>query len=318
VTIAQGIQAGIDELVAAVPAPELERAARTLSDRYRAGGAEASRAARTTADVAAYLATRAPATHAAVSDVCRRARLARPGWDPSSLLDLGAGPGTASWAALAVWPGIAEVRLVEAEPAMAAAGRRLAAGGGSALGAARWEAQPLGSAGARADLVLASYLLGELDATELARFADHAWSHTADTLVVVEPGTTGGYRRILSVRDAVIASGGAVVAPCPHARACPLPDGDWCHFSTRLPRTRAHRLAKDAERGFEDEKFAYVVLARAPQPLPEARVIRRPSQRKGHVVLDLCKRDGLEQRIVSKREGATYRAARKLAWGDAL
>ena len=84
--------------------------------------------------------------------------------------------------------------------------------------------------------------------------------------MIVEPGTTAGYRRVLAARDAVIAAGGSTLAPCPHDASCPLPDGDWCHFSTRLPRSRTHRLAKGAERGFEDEKFAYVVLCRAPHP----------------------------------------------------
>jgi len=316
--IPHGLQSGIDEIVAPVPATELERAARALSDRYRTGGRDAARAARTATDVAAYLATRAPATYAAVEDVCRRVRLARPDWAPASVLDLGAGPGIASWAALATWPAITEVTLVEAEPAMVAAGRLLAAGGGDALRTARWDASPLGSSTVTADLVLASYLIGELDPAELGSFVDHAWSLAADTLIVVEPGTTDGYRRILGVRDAVLAAGGSVLAPCPHERRCPLPAGDWCHFSTRLPRTRAHRLAKDAERGFEDEKFSYVALGRSPRPLPGARVIRRPDPRKGHVVLDLCARDGLEQRILSKRDGAAYRAARKLGWGDAL
>ena len=86
----------------------------------------------------------------------------------------------------------------------------------------------------------------------------------------------------------------------------------------RLPRSRTHRLAKGAERGFEDEKFSYAVLCRAPHPPAEARVIRRPDLRPGHVVLDLCTPTGLERRTVSKKEGDEYRRARKLRWGDAL
>ena len=89
-----------------------------------------------------------------------------------------------------------------------------------------------------------------------------------------------------------------------------MPEGDWCHFATRLSRTRTHRLAKDAERGFEDEKFSYVALSRAPLPAEHARVIRRPDLRPGHVVLDLCTPAGLEQRTVSRREGANFRRAR--------
>jgi len=317
-TIPHGLQAGIDELVGAVGAGELERAARALSERYRSGGPAVTRATRTATDVAAYLATRAPATYAAVEDVLRGARRGRPEWAPASMLDLGAGPGVASWAATETWPQITAVTLVEAEQAMVSAGRALAAHGPAALRDARWEAATVGATDAKADLVVASYVVGELEPTVLEGFLEHAWSLTADTLVVVEPGTTAGYRRILGVREVVLAAGGSMLAPCPHERPCPLPEGDWCHFSTRLPRSRAHRLAKGAERGFEDEKFAYVVLGRSPRPLPHARVIRRPDPHGGHVVLDLCTDAGLERRTVSKRDGAGYLRARKLGWGDTL
>ena len=116
----------------------------------------------------------------------------------------------------------------------------------------------------------------------------------------------------------MIAAGGSTLAPCPHDAPCPLPEGDWCHFATRLARSRTHRLAKGAERGFEDEKFAYAVLTRPPHASADPRVIRRPDLRPGHVVLDLCTAEGLERRTVSKRDGAEYRTARKVAWGDTL
>src|SRR6476659_95275 len=96
----EALQTGIDELVERVDAHALERAAASLSERYRGGAATASRAARSSVEVAAYLATRAPATYAAVEDVCRRIRAMRPEWRPRSLLDLGAGPGVAAWAAV--------------------------------------------------------------------------------------------------------------------------------------------------------------------------------------------------------------------------
>ena len=169
-----------------------------------------------------------------------------------------------------------------------------------------------------ADLVIASYLVGEIDPAAHTAFVRHAWALTRDTLVVVEPGTTDGYRRIIAARQEALDGGGTVLAPCPHDGPCPLPGGDWCHFATRLARTRTHRLAKDAERGFEDEKLSYVVACRSTHLRPQARVIRRPDRRQGHVVLDLCTDERLERRIVSKSDGPDYRAARKLAWGDAL
>ena len=38
---------------------------------------------------------------------------------------------------------------------------------------------------------------------------------------------------------------------------------DWCHFTQRLPRSRAHKQIKEADVPFEDEKFSYVALTRA-------------------------------------------------------
>jgi ribosomal protein RSM22 (predicted rRNA methylase) len=318
VTLPQALQTGIDELVSGIDPRELERSAGTLSDTYRAGGPPASRAARSADSVAAYLATRAPATYAAVAEVFRQTRLARPGWAPASVLDLGAGPGIASWAAVETWGAIATVTLAEAEPEMVLAGKALAEHGQEALRQASWTVSDAGVASGQADLVVASYLIGELEPTALDGFARHAWEQASDTLVIVEPGTTGGYERVLAARAAVIEAGGSTLAPCPHDGPCPLSAGDWCHFATRLPRSRSHRVAKGAERGFEDEKFSYVVLCRAPQPRPEARVIRRPDLRPGHVVLDLCTPAGIDRRTVARREGDDYRRARKLRWGDAL
>lgn len=318
-TLPEALQDGIDELVQRVDRRVLERAAGSISDRYRTGGTAASRAASSDAEIAAYLATRAPATYAAVEDVCRRVRTARPEWSPRSLLDLGAGPGLATWAATESWPSLERVTLVEPEPSMLAAGRALAERGGHALRGARWLPGDAGDAHAEADLVVVSYVLGEIEPTRLAGTVERAWASTLDTLLLVEPGTTAGYERILLARSGVIEAGGMVLAPCPHDEACPLPAGDWCHFSVRLPRTRLHREAKGAERGFEDEKLSYVVLCRSPRPhAGAARVLRRPTLHGGHVVLDLCTADGLERRTVSKRDGAGYKQARKLGWGDAV
>jgi ribosomal protein RSM22 (predicted rRNA methylase) len=312
------LRTGIDELTRGISPRELERSSRTLSDAYRAGGSPASRAARTGGEVAAYLATRAPATYAAAAEVFGQVLSLRRDWAPRSVLDLGAGPGIASWAALETWHEISELTLVEAEQEMARAGRKLAEHGRDPLRQAGWTVATAGVDGARADLVVLSYVIGELQAVAREELVRHAWERTADTLVIIEPGTTEGHRRTLAARAAVVAAGGSTLAPCPHDAPCPLSEGDWCHFSVRLPRSRVHRQAKDAERGFEDEKFAYAVLCRSAHQRQGSRVIRRPDPRPGHVVLDLCTASGIERRTVSKSDGAEYRRARKLGWGDML
>ena len=309
------LAAGIDQLVQRSNRARLEATARRLSDAYRAEGA--GRVARTAEDAAAYAAYRAPATYAAVAAVLSQLRIQRPEWRPRSLLDVGAGPGVASWAALDAWPSLEQATLVEVEPELAALGRDLAAAGSAALADARWVVGDVTAATGSFDVVLASYVLNELEETRLDEVVRSLWARTADVLVVVEPGTTTGYRRALAARSLVLAAGGSTLAPCPHDAPCPLAAPDWCHFAVRLPRGEAHRAVKAVSRGFEDEKFSYAALTRTPAPRAAARIIRPLQIRSGHVHLDLCEPAGIRGAIVSKRDRDRYRRARKSAWGDA-
>ena len=283
---------------------EVER----LSTAYR--GEERARAARTRTEVAAYLAYRAPATFAAAAAVFRQVEAQRPDWKPRSLLDVGAGPGVAAWAAVETWPSLTELTLIDVEPEMIEAGRAL-------LPQGRWLRGDLSIAAGHADLAVASYVLGELD--DVVGAATRLWKQAADIVAFIEPGTPAGYRRVLAARAAVIESGGTTVAPCPHDLPCPLPADDWCHFAVRLPRSKLHRRAKGVELGYEDEKFSYAVLSREPVTPASARIIRQPQLRSGHVRLVTSERDGVvRSRTVAKSEGAVYKAARKAAWGDPL
>ena len=282
---------------------EVER----LSAAYRSD--ERSRAARTRVEVAAYLAYRAPATYAAAAAVFRQVALQRPDWEPRSLLDVGAGPGVAAWAAQEAWPSLEELTMVEVEPEMVAAGRELLPG-------ARWLTGDVSVARRPAEVVVVSYVLGEL--ADVPGTAVRLWQHATDTIAFVEPGTPAGHGRILEARSSVIGAGGLTVAPCPHDLPCPLPDDDWCHFAVRLPRSKLHRRAKGVELGYEDEKFSYAVLSREPAPKARARIIRQPQTRSGHVHLVTSEPDGIHQRTVSRKQGDRFKEAKNAAWGDAF
>ena len=309
------LRAAIDELVRGAERPRLEAAAARLTAAYREGGA--ARPARTRDDVLAYAAQRAPATYAAAVAVLSRLAEQRPEWRPRSLLDVGAGPGTASWAARAVWPDVERIVLVEAEPEMVALGRELHL---EALDGRlpEWIGGELGPIGATFDLVLAAYVLNELPAERLGAVTRSLWASTGDTLVALEPGTPAGYRNVLAVRAEVLEAGGFTLAPCPHDASCPLLPPDWCHFAVRLQRGEAHRAVKAVSRGFEDEKFSYATLTREPHVRAPARIIRPPQIRSGHVLLELCEPAGVRRATFSKRDRDVYRRSRKAAWGDAF
>jgi len=295
-----------------------DRAADALSRRYREGGAAAP-VATSAADVVAYAAARLPATYAAAAAAMAQVRERRPGWRPRSLLDLGAGPAGAAWAAAETWPSLERVTAVEAVPEMAALGRALAAEAEHpAVRAAAYDQRDLRAAESlpEHDLVVLSYVLGELPPASRDDVVSRAWEAARDVLLVVEPGTPAGYATAVEARAALVARGGRTIGPCPHDAPCPMGGGDWCHFAVRLPRSAAHRAAKGGALGHEDEKFSWAALSRDAPPPAEARILRHPQVRGGHVRLELCTDGGLRSAVVSKRDREPYRRARRAAWGE--
>ena len=169
-----------------------------------------------------------------------------------------------------------------------------------------------------ADLVIASYVVGELDERERTELSSLLWERTRDTLLVVEPGTPDGYRRIIELRAQLVAQGAHVLAPCPHDNPCPLVAPDWCHFAQRLPRSRDHMLLKDADVPFEDEKFSYVALSRMPAEARGSRVLAPPQASKATIEAKLCTANGVVGASIARRDKASFASARRWRWGDAV
>lgn len=313
------LRAAVDAALAGTPVTELRRAADTLSRRYRAELRDGRPHLSEHLAVLAYLAARLPATYAAVRASLASVDELMPSFAPRTLIDVGAGPGTALWASTDCWPSLDSATLVEASAPVRAEGERLAA---ALPVASRWLA---GDAESKlpelppADLVTLCYVLDELAPRAIAPLIERLWQATAGVLLVVEPGTPAGWRRVLAVRETLIAAGARVVAPCPHQAPCPLDAPDWCHFSRRVARSRVHRLTKEAEVPWEDEKYIFLAASRLPAEPIDARVLAPPRGGGGRVALKLCRADGTEAIAeFSKRDGDTYKKARRLDWGDAL
>ncbi|MFL5805803.1 MAG: small ribosomal subunit Rsm22 family protein, partial [Roseiflexaceae bacterium] len=131
----------IARALAAAPAARWIRAAQALSERYRAPrDAGAGPIASGDDQWLGYAALILPATYAQLRGAMAAAAARTPNWSPTTMLDLGSGPGTALWAATAQWPSLRELAAWEREPAAITLGRKLAAGSANpALRAARWE-----------------------------------------------------------------------------------------------------------------------------------------------------------------------------------
>lgn len=341
---AGSLTAAIEAGLARTGIPSLSAGVQRLMTAYHSGDVPAAPVLATKPDAAAYAAYRMPATAAAISRAVRELRASLPDWAPSSLLDFGAGTGAAAWAVAEELPSIASMTLLEQSAEAITLGRViLGTAEAPSLRTATWrrwrlttdtrrspteatagdlpvEELPAGGV-PTADLATVGYVLGELTHAQQSNLVARAAS-AAPAVLVVEPGTPPGHRRILTARTQLLAAGYVVAAPCPHQLECPLAvEGDWCHFGARLQRSAVHRQVKGVELPYEDEKFSYVAAVRATMSVdmapPPGRVVRRPLHRKGLVLLDLCTPNGTSRReLVSKSKGDAYRQARKISWGD--
>lgn len=314
------LRRAVDRALNGVPLNELATTAAALSQRYREERHDGKAHVATDRDVLAYLAVRLPATYAAVRASFAAVAEARPDFAPNSALDVGAGPGTALWAATECWPELADILLVEASPVFRAFGEQLAAE--MQQPHMTWRTSDIAVDeidGEPRDLVTLAYVLNELEPDDRHQIVERLWPLTADTLVIVEPGTPAGWQRIIAARRQLIESGGHVIAPCPHAKECPLQPPDWCHFARRVARSRLHRQTKAADVPWEDEKFSYVAVSRKPAPASGARVIARPRKASGRVTLKLCRADGSAgDQLFSRRDGELFKRASRSDWGSSM
>jgi ribosomal protein RSM22 (predicted rRNA methylase) len=292
--------------------------AASISKTYRDGGG--SGAIRSENDALAYALARMPATYAAVTASLNALIEIRPDFAPASLLDVGAGPGTATWAAADAFLSLQNFILLDANAALRALALELVRDSTRlrGIGYERGEARAALAKADAADLVVASYMIGEIGDAERRALTEMMWEKTRDTLLVVEPGSPAGYARIIALREQLIGAGAHVAAPCPHDGKCPLQAPDWCHFTQRLQRSRAHKQVKGAELPFEDEKFAYVALTRAPSARGISRVLAQPVVTKVEVTAKLCTPAGLAVTRTPRRVKADYAHARRWRWGDAV
>jgi SAM-dependent methyltransferase len=170
------------------------------------------------------------------------------------IIDLGAGPLTFP---LALWLARPElqakplnyVAIDRAEAALRVGRDLFAALAGD--GGAPWRIMlrpgPLTGRPAPADLVVAANVLNELGSERGVRRKGpevsgperlvRQWERLvapAGRLLLVEPGVRVAAAQLVRVREAALARGWSVVAPCTHGGACPLPgarSGGWCHFA---------------------------------------------------------------------------------------
>ncbi|MDE6726435.1 MAG: small ribosomal subunit Rsm22 family protein [Oscillospiraceae bacterium] len=300
----------INELAEREDTKALRASAARLSESYRAESPNGKHGAVSRIDTIAYAAVRMSATFAAVSKALELS-LARFGGEIGSVLDVGAGTGAGAVAAARLTE-CSAITCIEREQNMLELGRELCDCAGVS---ANWEKRDisLGIAGS-ADLVICSYCLNELPEDRRETIVSQLANAAKKLLVIVEPGTPFSFACMKQTRRILLNGALRIAAPCPHEKACPLSDDDWCHFTARAQRSKLHKLLKNADAPYEDEKFCFLAAAKEDCTRCAARVLRRPLIQSGRITLKLCAADGLKTETVTKKR-PLFAAARKSEHG---
>ena len=310
----------IEDLYDGVKQTELAQNSRQLSQNYRENKGDGVRLLQTQREALAYAAVRMPATFGAVSAAFEKVLEVYP-FSPLTMLDVGAGTGACGWVAESFFE-LENLVCLEREKVMFSLGKQFMENSDrTVLRQAQWQNFDLLQSEAlpHADLVTASYMLNELPVQDREKAILKLWQSAKQVLLIVEPGTPKAFASLRELRDILLRAGANVVAPCPHHDKCPLERENWCHFSTRIARSRLHKQLKSAEMGYEDEKFCYMAFSRQPIALSYERILRDPKVTKAEIACEVCRANAQKETIkISVRDKNMYKKAKKLGWGDIL
>ena len=85
-----------------------------------------------------------------------------------------------------------------------------------------------------------------------------------------------------------------------------------CPARGRICTSRARELP------FEDERFSYVALTRAPMTRHPKRVLAPPTVTKAAITAKVCAVEGVLNSVAPRRDKTSYQRFKKIRWGDAI
>lgn len=299
-----------------VPVQSLLKASEAITKKYRNDSGQGKRLVSSDIDILTYAIVRMPATYGAVASSLRYT-LEMAGLEIKSVLDVGAGTGTAAWAAAQQIPDVEEITCVEREPSMIRFGKALMQGSAMEeivnwVQADMCAFQPE----KKYDLVIASYSLNELTHADRMCVVNTLWNYTNQVLLIIEPGTPEAFAHMKVLRSELLSQGANMVAPCPHGMDCPMGAEDWCHFSCRISRSKLHKMLKGGDVPYEDEKYTYLAVSAKETKCADNRILRHPQIESGKITLQVCTQHGIKTDMVTKKQKEQFKVARKAKAGD--
>ena len=263
----------------------------------------------------AYAIMRMPATYGAVYTTLKNT-LERIDSNIQSVLDIGAGTGAATWAINDLLKPN-NIQCFEREQVMLELGKSFMSQNPE-LRDVSWEYADIvkDNLDVKADLVITSYMLNEIKPEERNKVIHKLIESSNHIIVIIEPGTPEGFKNIKQVQKITIENGLHIVAPCTFQGICPLSDDDWCHSIVRMERTKLHKLLKNAELPYEDEKFSYIVISKESYDNSGIRILRHPIIEKGKITLKVCHNGNIEEMVITKKDKELFKSVKKKKCGD--
>lgn len=299
---------------------QLSQSFKEVSEKY-CGEKNGNSLLNQTNEATAYALSRMPATYGAVySALTQTLNTIEKSIDVKTLLDIGAGTGAATLA-IANQINLEKITCLEREEAMLNLGKTLLnASEEKVVREATWIKRDLikEKTTEKADIVVISYMLNELEETKRLELVENLWNQTNQILLIVDPGTPKDFKNMMQIKNFLVDKGAKIIAPCSLEKGCTLPQDDWCHFLCRVERTKWQKDIKMATVPYEDEKFTYLAFSKEDIGKTKNRVIRPPVNKTNFIEVKLCEENGVSEKIYTKKEKDNYKKAKKIKVGDSF
>ena len=307
----------IEEKLNHIKLTELKQYASKLSEKYMYQERTGDTLLNTELEALAYSIMRMPATYGAVYTALKNT-LERIDCNIQSVLDIGAGTGAATWAISELLE-TKNMRCLEREQVMLELGKAFMSQNPK-LKDVSWNYMDIveDKLDTKADLVVTSYMLNEIKPENRKSVIDKLIKSSNHIVLMIEPGTPEGFKNIKEVQKIAIENGLHIIAPCTFQGICPLPDDDWCHSIVRMERTKVHKVLKNADLPYEDEKFSYIAISKENYNNMGIRILRHPMIEKGKVTLKVCHNGKIEEMVVTKKDKELFKMVKKKKCGDLI
>ncbi len=218
------------------------------------------------------------------------------GLKSSSLIDVGAGPGTFSLA-FRQWKGPGEILQIENSRLMGEQARAL--WNGLYPDEEILQNTSLKSPGPK--LMLFGHSANEMGSREALNYIS---THDPEHILFIEPGTKDFFPKMLEIRESLLEKGYRVLYPCPDSINCPLRDTeDWCHQYVHVSHSPdVERLSQMAGK---DRRNLPLIVHLYSRTLPfmgtHERVLRVYPETKFSFEWDVCHKNQKEHYQIQKR-----------------